>query len=121
MIYYIVKVLVTATIIILVTEISKRDTLLGGFIASLPLISYLSFIWLYVDTGDAERIAQLSTQIFWLVIPSLVFFAAFTMLIKYQVNFSISMLIATILMLVGYGITVYLLRLFPVLDGGGNG
>lgn len=121
MTYYIVKVLITAAIIILVTEISKRDTLLGGFIASLPLISYLSFIWLYIETGDSERIAQLSIHIFWLVIPTLVFLIVFTMLIKHQVEFSISMLIATILMLGSYGITVYLLKLFPLLSGGKDG
>ena len=121
MLYYIIKILITAALIILVTEISKRDTLLAGFIASLPLISYLSFIWIYVETEDAVRIAQLSTQIFWLVIPSLVFFVAFALLIKLHISFFVTMLASTLFMLVGYGITVYLLKLFPLLSGGENG
>jgi hypothetical protein len=29
----------------------------GGLLASLPLVSVLAFIWLWRDTGDAERIA----------------------------------------------------------------
>ncbi len=110
--FYAFKVIVTVAIIILVTEISKRDTIFGGLIASLPLISFLSFIWLYVDTQDTNRIAQLSMQIFWLVIPSLFFFVAFTWLIKLQFGFAISMVAATIVMLIGYGITTYLLRQF---------
>lgn len=121
MIYYIIKVLVTVAIILLVTEISKRDTLLGGFVASLPLISYLSFIWIYIDTNDSTRIAQLSMQIFWLVIPSLIFFIVFAVLINLQISFSISMAVATMLMFIGYGMAFYLLKIFPVLSGGGNG
>ncbi len=121
MIYYLVKVLLTAAIIILVTEVSKRDTLLGGLIASLPIISYLAFIWLYVETGNSVRIAQLSTQIFWLVIPSLVFFIALPLLIKFNINFIISMLVSTVLMLGAYGITVNLLKIFPILSCGDNG
>jgi hypothetical protein len=31
-------------------------------------------VWLYADTGRAEAVAELSGQIFWLVIPSLVLF-----------------------------------------------
>jgi uncharacterized membrane protein (GlpM family) len=69
--YYIFKVVITALIIVLVSEISKRSTFLGALLASLPLISLLAFIWIYVDTKDTARIAELSTQILWLVIPSL--------------------------------------------------
>ena len=112
MAFYIIKILITVAIIILVTEISKRDTLFGGLVASLPLISFLSFIWLYVDTKDADRIAQLSVHIFWLVIPSLIFFVVFAWLIKLNVGFVLSMATATIIMLIGYGVTTYLLKQF---------
>ena len=112
MAFYIIKILITIAIIILVTEISKRDTFFGGLIASLPLISFLSFIWLYVDTKDTDRVAQLSVQIFWLVIPSLIFFVVFAWLVKLQVSFVISMATATIIMFIGYGVATYLLKQF---------
>ena len=67
MVYYITKVCITAVIVVLVAEISKRSTLFGAILASLPLISILAFIWLYIDTKDTARIAVLSTQILWLV------------------------------------------------------
>lgn len=112
MVFYAFKIIVTIAIIILVAEISKRSTLFGGLIASLPLISFLSFIWLYVDTKDTDRIAELSMQIFWLVIPSLLFFVVFAWLIKLQFSFVISMAAATIIMFIGYSLTLYLLKQF---------
>ena len=112
MVFYAFKIIVTIAIIILVAEISKRSTLFGGLIASLPLISFLSFIWLYVDTKGTDRIAELSMQIFWLVIPSLLFFVVFAWLIKLQFSFVISMAAATIIMFIGYSLTLYLLKQF---------
>jgi len=74
MIYYIIKVLLSSVIIVAVSEISKRSTLMGSIIASVPLVSLLAFIWMYIDTKDTVKIAELSQGIFWLVIPSLLFF-----------------------------------------------
>ena len=110
MAYYIVKVVVTAVIIVLVTEVSKRDTFFGGLIASLPLVSYLSFIWLYVETSDTARISELSMQIFWLVIPSLIFFVIFSMMVKTGFGFAISMSLSTAVMLSAYGVALYFLK-----------
>ena len=112
MIFYVFKILVTVAVIIAVTEISKRSTFLGGFIASLPLISFLSFIWLYIDTKNTEHLGQLSMQIFWLVIPSLLFFVVFSWLVKLQLGFVVSMAVATIVMFIGYGITTFVLKQF---------
>ena len=72
------KVLITAVLIVVVTEVSKRTGYLGGLIASLPLVSYLSIIWLYVENDDkakaTEVIGQHSISVFWFVLPTLPFF-----------------------------------------------
>jgi len=39
-------------------------------------------IWLYADTGDALRVADLASGIFWLVLPSLVLFIALPLLLR---------------------------------------
>lgn len=112
MAFYALKVIVTVVIIIAVTEISKRSTMFGGLVASLPLISYLSFVWLFIETKDTDRIANLSMQIFWLVIPSLLFFIVFTWMVKFQFGFMISMTVATLIMFIAYGVTTMLLKQF---------
>ena len=42
--WYIIKILITALVVLAVSEISKRLPLLGSLIASLPLISVLGMI-----------------------------------------------------------------------------
>ena len=69
MLYTALKVLLTAVLVVAISEAAKRSTLLGGILASLPLTSLLAFIWLYGETGDTGKIADLSVSIFWYVLP----------------------------------------------------
>ena len=62
--YTLLKLLLSSSIIVLVSEISKRDTFIGGLIASVPIISVLSIIWLYIETKNIEDIKNLSNSIF---------------------------------------------------------
>ena len=57
MIWYAVKVLVSAVIIVVISEVSKKLPLLGSPVASLPLVSVLGMIWIYGETRDAEKLA----------------------------------------------------------------
>ncbi len=93
MIYYIVKLLITVVLVVLVSELAKRSTLYGALLASVPLVSVLAMIWLYVDTRDTARVAALSGSIFWLVLPSLALFVVLPVLLKAGVNFYLSMAI----------------------------
>ena len=71
------KVLITALLVLGISELAKRNTLAGALLASLPLTSLLALIWLYRDSGDAMQAAELARGIFWLVLPSLAFFIVF--------------------------------------------
>ena len=108
--YYIIKVITSSIIIVIISEISKRSSLIGSILASIPLISFLAFIWLYIETKDVSKIADLSTGIFWLVIPSLSFFLLFPYLLKRNVQFYLSMTIATIVMILSYFFMIYILK-----------
>lgn len=114
MIHYAVKVLVSAALIVLISEIAKRSTLFGALVASLPVTSLLAFIWLYVDTGDAARISSLSIGVFWLVIPSLTFFAVLPFTLKAGWGFWPSMVAAIGATVACYGIMVPILKKFGI-------
>ena len=102
MFYYILKIIVSAILILLISELAKRSSFIGGLLASIPLISILSFFWLYFDTKDISKIINLSYGIFWLVIPSLGLFLILPELLKTGINFYMSMLIAIILTILLY-------------------
>jgi hypothetical protein len=101
---YIVKVLITTALVVAVSEVSKRSTLVGGLLASLPIVSLLAIFWLYVETKDAGKVAALSTSIFWMVLPSLVFFLVLPPLLKAKMNFYVSCGLGTAMMLTCYGV-----------------
>jgi hypothetical protein len=111
---YIIKLLISAAIIVGVSEISKRNSFMAGLLASLPLTSFLAMLWLYHDTHDAGKVAALSTSIFRLVLPSLVFFIALPALLKIHLNFYASFASATAIMLACYGLTVLILKCLHV-------
>ncbi|HET6890239.1 MAG TPA: DUF3147 family protein [Pyrinomonadaceae bacterium] len=94
MAYTFLKVLLSAIVIVAVSEAAKRSTFIGALIASLPLTSLLAFVWLYAETGDIAKISTLSTEIFWLVIPSLVLFLLLPLFIKSGVGFWLSLVLA---------------------------
>ena len=95
--YIFLKLIISSGIITLVSEISKKSSFIGGLVASIPLISVLSMIWLYIDSRDIEKIKNLSTSIFWMVIPSLILFLSIPILIDIGFNFWYSLIIAIFL------------------------
>ncbi len=105
MLRIVIKFLLSAAIVVSVSEIAKRSSTAGSLLASLPLVSVLSLIWLYQDTGDIEKVATLSTDIFWLVIPSLVMFVVLPVLLRRGVGFypALGASIAAMLICVGFG------------------
>ena len=100
--YYVVKLVVTSALVVAISELSKRSTLAGSLLASLPLVSVLAMIWLYVDTRDVAQIAALSRSVFWLVLPSLVLFLMLPALLERGYGF-----IASLAVSIGATILVY--------------
>jgi len=77
-----VKVIVTALIVVAASELMKRSIWAAALLISLPLTSILAMIWMIADGSPTETISRFSTSVFWLVLPSLVFFLLFPLLIK---------------------------------------
>jgi len=112
--FYILKIFITTLLIILVAELSKRSSLYGALLASVPLVSVLAMVWLYIDTRDVGRISTLSSSIFWLVIPSLAFFLALPILLRAGLGFYLSLFISIGITVLGYLAIVALLGHFGI-------
>lgn len=112
MLYAALKVFLTAVLVVAISEAAKRSTLLGGILASLPLTSLLAFIWVYGETGDTAKIANLSVSIFWYVLPSLVLFVALPLLLTRGIDFWLSLIIASALTFAAYALMANILARF---------
>ena len=93
MLYLIIKAALSGVIVAAVSEIARRYPGWGGLVASLPLTSLLAMIWLYRDSGDPERIAELSQSTIWFFVPSVPLFIALPILLRNGFGFWASMAI----------------------------
>ena len=110
MTYYLIKIFLSAFLIVVISETSKRTTLLGGLLASLPLVSILGLSWLYIDTKNTEKVAQLATSIFWMVLPSLSLFVVLPILLKTKLSFLASLSISLVIMSICYLLMILILN-----------
>ena len=112
--YTIFKILFTAMIIVGISEIAKRSTLIACIVASIPLTSLLALTWLYFDTQSSSTVMDLSRNILLMIPPSLTFFIALYSLLGWNTAFTLSILISIVLTAVVYWIYFYILNFFGV-------
>jgi len=110
MLYYALKIALSAMVIVAVSEIAKRNSGVAALLVSLPLTSILAFVWLHVEGSPSSAIGELSSQIFWLVLPSLVLFLALPVLLKYGFGFWLSLALASLATMASYIALLPLLR-----------
>jgi hypothetical protein len=109
---YALKILISALIIVAVNELSKRSTVLAGMLLALPLVSMIAFTWEWADSADAAHIADLSTETFWFVLPTLPMFLLLSWLLRQGYHFFIALALCAVLTAVLFAATQYLLQRF---------
>jgi hypothetical protein len=80
MLWIVTKYLITAGVVVLVSEFAKRSDKLGALVAALPMVTLLTLIWLHVEKQPAERVVNHAWYTFWYVVPTLPMFLVFPML-----------------------------------------
>ncbi|MFT5660699.1 MAG: hypothetical protein ACI9TV_001341 [Sulfurimonas sp.] len=110
MAYYITKLIITALLIVLISEIAKRSSLLGAMLAAIPLVSILAMTWMYIDTNSSTKAVEFSNNIVWLIVPSMTLFITFPILIKKGLGFYLSMGISIAMTILAYYSVIFLLE-----------
>lgn len=118
----IAKILISASLIYLVNEVVVRHSkpLLGSLIASLPLVSVLTFIWIWNDLRAqpevmVDKLSAHSAGVFWFVLPSLPMFLVIPWMLKKGIGFWPVMAAGCILTMVLYFIMAKLLARFGLM------
>lgn len=110
MTFYVLKLFVSAAMIVAVSEVSKRYPGWGGLLASLPLTSLIGLFWIYGETRDLAKVSAHCIGVFWFVLPSLPMFLLIPLLLKYRVPFALSLLLGCLLTIGLYGLMVKILQ-----------
>ena len=109
-----VKYALTAFVIVLVSEIAKRSDKLGALISSLPFVTILVMVWLYLEKQGKEKIANHAYYTFWYVIPTLPMFLLMPWLMGKGLNFWASLAICALATFGCFILTVVIARRFGV-------
>lgn len=109
MAWIITKYLLTAGMVVFISEVAKRSDRLGGFIAALPLMTLLTLVWLYVENQPEEKIANHAYYTFWYVIPTLPMFLLFPYLLP-RLGFWMTMGVCVVATVMCFGLFALLMK-----------
>jgi len=98
------KGLFSGGIIVTASELAKKSAIFGAMVVSLPLSSIMTFILLYRDEGDVDKVADLAEGIAWLLIPSMTLLIVLPQLLRRGWGFESAMAIAILSTIIAYGI-----------------
>jgi hypothetical protein len=110
MLFLVTKYAVTALIIVVVSEVAKRSDRLGALIASLPFVTVLVMIWLYLEKQGTEKIANHAYYTFWYVLPTMPMFLLMPWLLHKGIGFWPSLLAGILLTFVCFVLAAYILK-----------
>ena len=102
MLLFVIKAVISGLLVATISLIAKRYPGWGGLVASLPLVSLLSMLWLYGETRDTERVADLAMGAFWFFLPSIPMFLVIPMMLRSGFSFGLTMGVAIVLTMALY-------------------
>ena len=108
--YFLIKSVLTAIFIILVTEVAKRNILIAAVFISIPLSSIIAILWLYIDLRETDKIIVFSYKTLVMIVPSLTFFISLPILLNYNFIFYLSFIFSIIATTFCYSFFIYIIK-----------
>ena len=113
--YIVLKYIITAGLIVLISELAKLSDKVGALTSALPLVTISVLFWLFFENQSTEKIANHSYYTFWYVLPTLPMFLLFPWIIKHwsfwpaillSIGFTVILFIAYVSVLKKFGINL---------------
>ncbi|MGE7762886.1 DUF3147 family protein [Peribacillus sp. NPDC097895] len=101
--FTIVKIIVSAIIIGVITDFSRRYPTQGGIIAALPIVSVLSILWLYIQGEQMETLSKFALSVVWGIPATVVMLVIIWIALQHSIHLFVSL---------GLGMGGWLLFLF---------
>lgn len=109
-----VKVLLTAIIILIVNKVQIFSDRLSALLIALPLTSLLAMIWMHNAGQAPARIAGHAEGTFWFVLPTLPMFLILPWMLRNGWNFWSALTANCLLTTLFFWVTVAVLRKFGI-------
>jgi hypothetical protein len=108
------KYVVTAFIIVLVSEVAKRTDRFGALLSSLPFVTIMVMVWLYLENQGVEKIGNHAFYTFWYVLATLPMFLVMPWLLGRGVHFWAALGGGVVLTVGCFVLTAFVARRFGV-------
>lgn len=99
--FVLTKIMVSAVIIAIVTEISKRSVTIGGLVAAMPILTVISLLWFYCEKKDNIFMAEFTKSVLAGFPMTIIFFIPTIYMFKKGYNFWLTLFIGIVCLAIG--------------------
>ena len=113
----ILKYLITAGLVVLISEVARRSDKLGALIAALPMVTVLAMTWMFFELKgeqQTEKIANHAWYTFWYVIPTMPMFLLMPWMLRKGIHYGWSLLAGYVVTAVLFVLTAWIMKRFGV-------
>lgn len=107
------KYVITTFLVVIISEIAKRSDKFGALVASLPLVTLLTLMWLFIEKQPMSKISNHAYYNFWYVFVTLPFFLIFPYLLP-KIGFIYAMVVSIVSTLIIFYLSSLLLTRFSI-------
>lgn len=111
--WIVTKYLITAAVVVLVSEIAKRSDKLGSFVSALPMITILTLVWMYFEKQPNSKLASHMQYTFWYVVPTLPMFLVFPYVLP-RIGFWATLVACVALTVICFGLFAVIVKRFGI-------
>jgi len=113
----ILKYLITAGLVVLISEVARRSDKLGALIAALPMVTVLAMTWMFFELKgeqQTEKIANHAWYTFWYVIPTMPMFLLMPWMLRKGIHYGWTLLASCVLTAVLFVLIAWIMKRFGV-------
>lgn len=109
-----VKLFVTAAIIVIVNKVQLFSDRLSALLIALPFTSIIAMVWMHQAKQSPERLANHAEGTFWFVLPTLPMFLILPWMLRNGWGFWATLAANCLLTIGFFWLTVFVLRRFGI-------
>lgn len=109
-----VKLFISAAIIVIVNKVQLFNDRLSALLIALPLTSLVAMVWMQQAGQSSERLANHAEGTFWFVLPTLPMFLILPWMLRHGWGFWAALAVNCLLTVGFFWLTVFVLRRFGI-------
>ena len=113
----VLKYLITAALVVAISEVAKRSDKIGALIAALPMVTVLAMTWMFFELKGEEqtdKIANHAFYTFWFVIPTMPMFLLIPWMLRKGVHYGWALGAGCALTVLLFVITAWIMKHFGI-------